>query len=78
MMSVIDDAVRSVRLFAGILGGWEVNKQRRAERARVDSLAVTELADTLVRGDCLNSRLAHHLVSEAVRRMNGRYQENQW
>jgi argininosuccinate lyase len=75
VMNMIEDARRAVRLLAGTMADCEVHKGRMAERARADFLTVTELADTLVRGDGLSFRQAHHLVSEAVREMNGSYAE---
>jgi argininosuccinate lyase len=44
-----------------------------AERANADFLSVTELADTLVREEKLSFREAHHIVSAAVRSLEGRY-----
>jgi argininosuccinate lyase len=43
------------------------------ERANADFLSVTELADTLVRSEELSFREAHHIVSGAVRSLDGRY-----
>jgi len=43
------------------------------ERANEDFLSVTELADTLVRTEKISFREAHHIVSAAVRSLNGRY-----
>ncbi|MBV8731519.1 MAG: argininosuccinate lyase [Acidobacteriia bacterium] len=76
VMSMMADALRAIRLLAGTMQDCEINKGRMAERARADFLSVTELADTLVRGDGLSFRQAHHLVSEAVRRMNGHFAED--
>jgi len=67
------DAVRALELFAGIMGGCEVNTVRMAERAAADFLTVTELADALVRREGVSFREAHHLVSAAVRELRGRY-----
>jgi argininosuccinate lyase len=44
----------------------EVNREHMAARAQGDFLAVTELADTLVRKEGLSFRLAHKLVHAAV------------
>jgi argininosuccinate lyase len=44
----------------------EVNREHMAARAQGDFLAVTELADTLVRKEGLSFRLAHRLVHAAV------------
>jgi argininosuccinate lyase len=51
----------------------EVNTTRMAERANSDFLTVTELADTLVRSENLSFSEAHHVVSEAVRMLEGAY-----
>jgi argininosuccinate lyase len=67
------DAARALALFAGVMGGCEVQTQRMAERAASDFLTVTELADTLVRREGLNFRQAHHLVSAAVKHLDGKY-----
>jgi argininosuccinate lyase len=75
VFSMTLDASRALRLLRGSMADCEVNKERLAERAHADFLPVTELADTLVRGDGLSFRSAHHLVSEAVRHLNGRYTE---
>jgi argininosuccinate lyase len=67
------DALRALRLFAGIMSDCEVNQERLEERAGADFLTVTELADTLVRSEGLSFREAHHLVSDAVRALEGHY-----
>jgi argininosuccinate lyase len=67
------DAVRALQLFAGVLGGCEINTARMAERAAADFLSVTELADTLVRREGVSFREAHHLVSAAVKELRGVY-----
>jgi argininosuccinate lyase len=67
------DAARALALFAGVLGGCEVNVARMAERAGSDFLTVTELADTLVRREGITFREAHHRVSAAVKKLDGRY-----
>jgi argininosuccinate lyase len=69
------DAVRAIRLFAGVMGGCEVNIARMAERARSDFLTVTELADTLVRREAVSFREAHRLVSDAVKSLHGNYSD---
>src|SRR5579871_90605 len=74
-MTMLADARRALRLFAGLMAECEVNTERMAERAHSDFLTVTELADTLVRGEGVSFRQAHHLVSEAVRRLRGIYSE---
>jgi argininosuccinate lyase len=67
------DAVRALALFAGVMGGCEVNTSRMAERAAADFLTVTELADTLVRREGVSFREAHRLVSAGVRELRGNY-----
>jgi argininosuccinate lyase len=67
------DTVRALALFTGILGGCEVNTARMEERARSDFLTVTEVADTLVRREGVSFREAHHLVSAAVKLLEGKY-----
>jgi argininosuccinate lyase len=67
------DAVRALQLFAGVMGGCEINTVRMAERAAADFLTVTELADTLVRREGVSFREAHHLVSAAVKELRGNY-----
>ncbi len=73
VFNMIAEALRALRLFAGILADCEVNVQRMAERANADFLSVTELADTLVRCERISFREAHHLVSGAVRQLRGHY-----
>jgi argininosuccinate lyase len=73
VFSMAADATRALRLFAGLMADCEVNTGRMAERAHSDFLTVTELADTLVRSEKLSFRAAHHLVSEAVRNLDGAY-----
>jgi argininosuccinate lyase len=67
------DATRALVLFAGVMGGCEVNTARMAERAAADFLTVTELADTLVRRESVSFREAHQLVSAGVREVGGIY-----
>jgi argininosuccinate lyase len=67
------EALRALRLFAGVAASCEVNAARMAERANADFLSVTELADTLVRNEQLSFRDAHHIVSAAVRELRGKY-----
>jgi argininosuccinate lyase len=66
-------ARRALRLLAGVLAEAEFQTDRMAEQAAADFLTVTELADTLVRSEGLSFREAHHLVSAAVRELDGRY-----
>jgi len=67
------EALRALRLLAGVMADCEVNVARMAERAHADFLSVTELADTLVRSGQMSFREAHHIVSAAVRRLRGNY-----
>ena len=67
VFSMLRDTRRALELFTGLLGSAEFNRERLRQRAGGDFLTVTELADTLVRRGGLGFRVAHHLVSEAVR-----------
>jgi argininosuccinate lyase len=67
------DAVRALKLMAGVMTDCEVNVARMAERANSDFLSVTELADTLVRQEDISFREAHHIVSAGVKALGGRY-----
>ena len=73
VFTMTSSAQRALRLLAGILAEAEFQTARMAERAAADFLTVTELADTLVREEGLSFREAHHLVSEAVKKLNGHY-----
>jgi argininosuccinate lyase len=73
VFTMTSDALRALRLLAGVLADCEVNVARMAERAHADFLSVTELADTLVRSEGMSFRDAHHIVSAAVRALEGRY-----
>jgi argininosuccinate lyase len=66
VFSMFTDAHRALKLFAGLMRHCEVNREHMAQRAQGDFLAVTELADTLVRHEGLSFRLAHRLVHAAV------------
>lgn len=66
VFAMFTDAGRALSLFAGVMRNCEVNREHMAVRAQGDFLAVTELADTLVRGEGLSFRLAHQLVHAAV------------
>ena len=67
IFSAFGDAVRALRLYAGSVGGIQVDAALLCRRAGRDFLTVTELADTLVREAGLAFRDAHTLVSEAVK-----------
>jgi argininosuccinate lyase len=73
VFTMTSDAMRALRLLTGVAAGCEVNAARMAERAHADFLSVTELADTLVRSEPMSFREAHHIVSAAVRSLEGRY-----
>jgi argininosuccinate lyase len=60
------DALRSLRLLAGLLAAAEVDRDHLARRAAADFLTVTELADSLVRETGMSFREAHALVARAV------------
>lgn len=66
VFSMFADAHRALKLFAGLMRHCEVNREHMARRAQGDFLAVTELADTLVRSEGLSFRIAHRLVHAAV------------
>ena len=66
VFAMFTDAYRALSLFAGVMRNCEVNREHMALRAQGDFLAVTELADTLVRREGLSFRLAHKLVHAAV------------
>ena len=67
------DALRAIRILGGAMAECEVNVERMAERANADFLSVTELADTLVRSEKISFRDAHHIVSAAVKQLQGDY-----
>jgi argininosuccinate lyase len=73
VFSMTSEALRVLRLLAGVVPACEVNAARMAERANADFLSVTELADTLARSEPMSFREAHHIVSAAVRSLEGRY-----
>jgi argininosuccinate lyase len=73
VFTMTSEALRVLRLLAGVVAACEVNTARMAERANADFLSVTELADTLVRSEPMSFRDAHHIVSAAVRSLGGRY-----
>jgi argininosuccinate lyase len=73
VLSMFTDALRAVRLFAGLVTGAEVRSERLRQRVHDTSLTVTELADTLVRSEGLSFHLAHQLVSAAVKAVGPSY-----
>lgn len=73
VLSMFADGLRALRLFAGILGAAEIDKQRLRRRVSDRPLTVTELADTLVRSEGISFRQAHQLVSLAVEEVAAAY-----
>ena len=71
VFTLFADALRALRLLAGILKSAEVDRERLACRAGADFMTVTELADTLVRQAGMSFREAHGLVSKAVQAAAG-------
>jgi argininosuccinate lyase len=67
------DAERALRLFAGIMQHVEIDPVRLRRLANDSFLAVSEMADTLVRNENLSFRAAHHLVSQAVKASGPQY-----
>jgi argininosuccinate lyase len=66
VFTMFTDALRSLRLLAGLLAAAEVDRDHLARRAAADFLTVTELADSLVRETGMSFREAHALVARAV------------
>jgi argininosuccinate lyase len=67
VFTLFADALRALRLLAGLLRTAEVDRERMARRAAADFMTVTELADTLVRQAGMSFREAHTLVSKSVK-----------
>jgi argininosuccinate lyase len=67
VFTLFSDALRALRLLAGLLKSAEVDRERLACRAAGDFMTVTELADTLVRQAGLSFREAHTLVAKSVK-----------
>jgi argininosuccinate lyase len=67
VFTLFADALRSLRLLAGVLKSAEVDREHLACRAAADFMTVTELADTLVRHLGMGFHEAHALVSKAVK-----------
>ncbi|HWE48966.1 MAG TPA: lyase family protein, partial [Bryobacteraceae bacterium] len=67
IFAAFGDAVRALRLYAGSVGGIQVDAALLCRRAARDFLTVTELADTLVREAGLAFRDAHTMISAAVK-----------
>ncbi len=73
VFSAFADAQRALRLFVGLMEHAEVQRERLRRRAQGSFLTVTELADTLVRGEGISFRRAHRLVASAVRTVGAEY-----
>jgi len=71
--AMFEDAERALRLFAGIMQHVEVDPVRLRRLANDNFLAVSEMADTLVRNENLSFRAAHQLVSQAVKASGPQY-----
>jgi argininosuccinate lyase len=67
LFTMFADALRGLRLLAGVLATAEVDRERLERRAASDFLTVTELADSLVRQTGMSFREAHTLVAQAVK-----------
>jgi argininosuccinate lyase len=68
-----DDAHRSLELLAGILTEVDFDVAKMAAAAEGSFLTVTELADTLVRSTGMSFRVAHEIVSQGVKELDGHY-----
>ena len=66
IFTMFADALRSLRLLAGLLATAEVDREHLERRAASDFLTVTELADSLVRHMGMSFREAHARVARAV------------
>jgi argininosuccinate lyase len=66
VFTMFADALRSLRLLAGVLEAAEVDRDHLERRAASDFLTVTELSDSLVRHTGMSFREAHTLVARAV------------
>ncbi len=66
VFTMFNDAIRALRLLAGVIGEVEVDRDELERRAGEDFLTVTELADTLVRREGMSFREAHGLVAQTV------------
>ena len=66
VFTMFADALRSLRLLAGVLTTAEFDRDHLARRAASDFITVTELADSLVRHLGMSFREAHGLVARAV------------
>ena len=67
VFTMFANAVRALRLAAGLLRHAQVDREKLARRAAADFVTVTELADTLVRREGISFREAHAMVAQAVK-----------
>ena len=67
IVNTLRDAKRSLALFAASLSTATFNAEILRQRAGEGFIAVTELADTIVRREGLPFRTAHHIVAHSVR-----------
>jgi argininosuccinate lyase len=65
--SAFADAARAMDLLAGLLETARFNTEVMEQRAYMNLLTVTELADVLVRSSGISFRTAHEIVSRAVK-----------
>jgi argininosuccinate lyase len=75
VFNAFEDGVRALRIMSGAMAECQVNVERMSERAHADFLSVTELADTLVRGEGISFHDAHGIVSQAVKDLDGHYSD---
>jgi argininosuccinate lyase len=73
VFNAFEDGERSLKLLAGVLEEIEFLTERMAVAANSNFLTVTELADTLVRETGMSFRVAHEIVSEAVKEQHGAF-----
>ena len=66
VFTMFADALRGLRLLAGLLTTAQVDREHLARRAASGFITVTELADSLVRHTGMSFREAHALVARAV------------
>lgn len=71
--NAFEDAERSLKLLAGVLTEIEFLTPHMAACADSNFLTVTELADTLVRETGMSFRIAHEIVTEAVKHQHGAF-----
>jgi argininosuccinate lyase len=67
VFTMFSDALRALKLLAGVIQAVQIDAAELARRAHKDFLTVTELADTLVRREGMSFHEAHALVAQTVR-----------